>query len=303
MPMSFEFIAAPFTPFFPDGSLNLALIQPYADKLHRDGVAGVFICGTTGEGMSLSVTERLEVTNAWKTAVAGRMKLIVHVGHPVQEEAASLARHAQSMGVDGLASIGPIFFAPPSVDALVEINRIIAAAAPDIPYYYYHMPSMSRVGFEASDCLPRLIERIPNFSGIKFTHEDIADYRRCQELAGDRLEIFFGRDEILLDGLRAGARSAVGSTYNFAAPLYRRVVAAYAAGQVAEAERWQLLCRQAIERIVRFGGLSGIKATLALSGIDCGPPRLPLCPVITGDASRLADELGDLGYLDAIRAS
>ncbi len=297
-----DLIAAPFTPFRADGALNLAPIEAYAEKLDSQGVTGVFVCGTTGEGMSLTLQERRKSAEAWKSAVNGRMRLIVHVGHTCTQEAQALAKHAQEIGADGIAAIGPIFFTPSSPKALVALNKEIAQAAPETPFYSYHMPSMSRSQFPVSSWFAAMAEAIPTFRGVKFTHDDIEDFKRCLALAGDRYELLFGRDELLYNALDSGARGAVGSTYNFAAPLYRKIARAYRAGDPG-AQRLQALCSEAIGCMVRFGGLPAIKATLGLSGVDCGPLRLPLEPLTRKNITALGAELNELGFFDAIASA
>lgn len=301
MNTSLQLIAAPFTPFGPDGALDLSVIPAYVDKLCRDGVAGVFVCGTTGEGLSLSEDERKALAQEWRTRTAGRLRLIVHAGHTCLENAMELSRHAQTVGADGVASIGPVFFAPSSPQSLAELYAQIAASAPDIPFYYYHMPSMSRVTLNGSECFSEMAARIPNFGGIKFTHEDIPDFQRCLRLAAGTREVFFGRDEILLQGLVSGARSAVGSTYNFAAPLYAGIHEALNEGRLEDAASLQALCVDAIRVMVRFNGLSGIRATLALCGIDCGSPRGPLESLSLSQIKELESALEEIGYLGRIR--
>jgi N-acetylneuraminate lyase len=298
-----QLIAAPFSPFKVDGSLHLDLVERYAEKLYRDGVSGVFVCGTSGEGMSLTQSERKTLAETWKTAVNGRMRFIVHVGHASLEEAKDLARHAQHIGADAIAAVGPTFFAPAQPSALVETCRQIAAVAPETPFYYYHMPSMSRVSFPAHTFFAEMAAAIPTFSGLKFTHEDLADYRKCLQLAGTRYEVFFGRDEMLLDSLKCGAKSAVGSTYNFAAPLYLKIASSYLAGNHAEAQKLQKLCTDAINIIVRLDGLVGIKATMKLAGIDCGSMRLPMREITQKECAKLEESLRDLGYFNVIAAA
>ncbi|AHF91126.1 dihydrodipicolinate synthetase [Opitutaceae bacterium TAV5] len=307
-------IAAPFTPLAPDGSLNLSVIAPYAARLRKDGVAGVFICGTTGEGLSLTNAERKQVAEAWRAAIAGdtqtgkKLTLIVHVGHTSIADARDLAAHAEKIGADGIAAIGPVYFAPSSDAALIETNRRIAAAAPATPFYYYHMPSMSRASAPVSRWIAQMAAAVPTFRGVKFTYEDLDDYasalawaRARTKETGNEHEVFFGRDEKLLAALKLGATGAVGSTYNFAAPLYLAIARAHAAGDLAEAERLQAFCTQAIDIIVRHGGLPAIKATLALAGIDCGPMRVPLAMPDKPAVAALEKELGEIGYFEAIR--
>lgn len=298
-----KLIAAPFTPLRPDGSVNLDLIPLYADTLVQSGVAGVFINGTTGEGLSHSREDRTALAAAWREATRSRLDLIVHVGHTAITESMILARHAESIRADGIASIGSVFYEPCNPLAWVRSCREIAAAAPNTPFYYYHMPSMSRVRFKASEILPALIKTIPNFRGIKFTHEDLDDYQRCLALAAGKYEIFFGRDELLLQGLAMGATSAVGSTYNFAAPLYLRIARCHRLGRIMEAELGQALCTKGIEVMIRNGGLPSIRATMGFSGIDCGPMRLPLEAPTMAQIATLSKELEELGYFDQIKSA
>jgi len=298
---AFRLIAAPFTPFHADGSLAVDMIEKYADSLLADGVAGVFVCGTTGEGMSLTIAERKRVADAWSKAAVGKLELIVHVGHTSLEESRHLAEHAEGIGANGIATIGPVFYPPASPEAWLEYCARIASAARQTAFYYYHMPSMSKIGFTASSLLPRMLELIPNFKGIKFTHEDLPDYKKCLDLSGGNCEIFFGRDELLLEGLELGAVSAVGSTYNFAAPLSLNLARLFREGKKEDAAASQRVCNRAIDSMIRHGGLAGIRATLGLSGLDCGPMRLPLASISRQELKSLETELLDIGYFELIQ--
>lgn len=295
-----KLIAAPFTPLNADGSIHFGLIERYADTLVENGLAGVFINGTTGEGFSHSREDRIALAEVWRSATRSKLTFIVHVGHSSFEESKRLAAHAESIGADGIASIGSIFFEPSDLATWVRTCEVIASAAPNTPFYYYHMPSMSRVRFKASEALPALVESIPNFRGIKFTHDDLEDYQRCLSLADGKYEIFFGRDELLLEGLARGATSAVGSTYNFAAPLYLRLAECHRLGRTEDATAIQTLCTNGIEIMIRNGGLPAIRATMGLTGIDCGPMQLPLMAPSSERIQILSDELEELGYFDQL---
>jgi N-acetylneuraminate lyase len=300
-PRAFNFIAAPFAPFHPDGSLNLERIGQLSQRQVEDGVAGVFINGTTGEGLSLTREERCLIAEHWKETTADKMQLIVHVGHNCLNDARELAAHAESIGADAIAAIGPSYYPAQSALALARQCTQIAEAAPHTPFYYYHMPSIARVSAKASEALPLLVKEVPTFAGIKFTHEDLDDYRLCLEEKTENLEIFFGRDELLLDALTRGATGAVGSTYNFATPLYRRIVAAYTAGEIEEARRLQVLATNAIRCMVEAGGMTAIKAVMAFVGLDCGAPRLPMEEPTASQKATLKAQLDALGYFEMIQ--
>src|ERR1043165_1641656 len=98
-------IAAPFTPFHGDGSLNLPVIEKQATALAADGVRGAFVCGTTGEGASLTGAERQQVAARWREVASDRLEIIVHVGHVCLDEARALAAHAQRSGANGIAAV------------------------------------------------------------------------------------------------------------------------------------------------------------------------------------------------------
>ena len=275
---SFQLVAAPFTPMKADRSVDFNRVKPYYEFLRTKGIDGAFVCGTTGEGASLTGEERKRLLTAWAIARGedASFRIFAHVGNESPALAADLAKHAQDCGSDAIAIHSPTFFKPRGEDSAVLHAAEIAAASPQLPFYYYHIPSMTGLSLS----IPRLIElakaHIPNFAGVKFTHGDLGEYLDCLNLAGDKLEIFFGRDELLFFGLGAGAAGAVGSTYNFAAPLYRQLIAAYLRGDEEEARRLQMESRRLISRIVCHGGLAGQKATMALVGFDCGPCRQPL---------------------------
>ena len=120
-------IAAPFTPFNQDGSLALATVPAFAALLAHNGVSGAFVCGTTGEGCSLTNAERRSVAEAWRAATPPQLALIVHVGHLSLGDARELARHAQEIGADAIATIAPGFFKPAGPLELADWGRAATA--------------------------------------------------------------------------------------------------------------------------------------------------------------------------------
>lgn len=295
-PLLTGLIAAPYTPFKANGDVALDVIRRQARVLVRNGVRGAFICGTTGEGSSLTSDERRQVTEAWLMARPAKLAVIVHVGHQSARESQALARHAQQCGADAIATIAPSFFKPASVVELVDWCASVAAAAPKLPFYYYHMPSMTGVTITATAFLERAHGRIPNLAGVKFTYEDLMDFSQAGRVAGGRYEVVFGRDEILLAGVSLGAKGAVGSTYNFAAPIYNRIIRAHAAGRLAAAQRDQARVMAFIAVLHRHGGLAAGKAIMKLIGLDCGPMRLPLRTLTAAQEKILRAELKAVGF-------
>lgn len=291
-------IAAPHTPLRPDGSVALDVILPQARLLAHNGVSGAFICGTTGEGASLTSEERRHVAEAWLAARPAALSVIVHVGHLSLGEACAFARHAQDIGADAIATIAPSFFKPATMVELVAWCAQVAAAAPQLPFYYYHMPGMTGVALPAADFLSVASTQIPNLAGVKFTHENLMDFGRSTGHSGGKYNVLFGRDEILLPGLSLGARGAVGSTYNFAAPLYLRIIEAFDRGDLATARGDQARAMEFIGVLDRHGGLAAGKCVMKLIGLDCGPVRLPLRALTDRDEASLREGLANIGFFD-----
>jgi N-acetylneuraminate lyase len=291
-------IAAPHTPMKPDGSVNLDAIDRQADLLSAAGLRGVFVCGTTGEGLSLTAEERMAVAERWVAVAPRQLAVIVQVGGEPLAQCRALAAHAQKIAAHAIGAMPPCFFKPARLEDLVAFCGEIASAAPDLPFYYYHIPSLTGVDFAVLDFLRVGGTRIATLAGAKLTYENLMDYGRCLALDGGRYNMLFGRDEILLSALVLGARGAVGTTYNYAAPLYHRLMAAFEKGDLAEARAWQLRSVEMIDAMIRHGGVPAGKAMMKLIGLDCGPCRLPLRTLSDEQCRSLRADLERVGFFE-----
>lgn len=291
-------IAAPFTAFDADGSVNLAMIEKQAASLVKNDLAGAFVCGTTGEGLSLTTAERMLVGERWQSVCGEKLRVIVHVGHPSIGDSCALAAHAQRIGAAGVGCLAPFFYKPSNVEDLVSFCAQVAASAPELPFYYYQIPSMTGVSIPAADFLRAATHRIPNLAGVKFTFENLMDYAECARLEDGRYDILFGRDEILLAGLSLGARGAIGSSYNFAAPVYHRVLSSFAKGDLATAQVEQARANAMISVLLPFGGLTAGKAVMKMIALDCGPVRVPLRTLTEPEQRELRQELERIGFFE-----
>lgn len=164
-------IDAPFTPMHPNGDINLEVIPAYADMLVKNGLKGVFINGSSGEGYMLTPEERMAVAEKWVASVPKDFKVIVHVGSCCLRESVTLAAHAEKIGAWGIGSMAPPFPKIGRIEELVKYCEEIAAAAPTLPFYYYHIPAFNGVFLPMLDLLKAVDGRIPNFAGIKYTYE------------------------------------------------------------------------------------------------------------------------------------
>ncbi len=294
-------IAATYTPLREDGALNLDLVPAMVDFLERAGVTGIYICGSTGEGMSLAGEERRAVAEAYVRAAEGRFKTIVQVGHNSLVEAAQLAAHAQQIGADAISATPPCYFKVDSVELLADCMAQVASGAPELPFYYYHIPALTGVALDIAALLSLAAARIPNLVGMKYTAPTVFEFQACVDLGGGRFDCVWGCDEMLLSALAAGAQGAIGSTYNIAAPLYRRLIEAFERGDLTEARQLQSLSVQLVRTINRYPFHPAMKQILAMLGIDCGPCRLPLPGMDAAQVTQLRTELDALGFFDWCR--
>ena len=291
-------IAAPFTPFAQDSSLALDKIPALANLLSKNGVSGAFVCGTTGEGYSMTTHERLQVATAWSKSKPATLKLIIHVGHSSLGDGKTLAKHAEEINADAISTIAPSFFKPASVVELVSWCQQIAAEAPNTPFYYYHIPSMTGVTISALDFLKEADGKIPTLAGVKFTYEDLEDFKAASNFKSGYYTILFGRDEILLSGLQLNAPGAIGSTYNYASPLYTEIINSYKSGDLKTAEKNQARSQQFINIMITAGGLPAGKKIMKLIGVDCGPVRLPLHRITEQQELKLRADLEEIGFFN-----
>lgn len=271
-------IAAPFTPMNKNGSLNLSIIPDYYAMLTANGVTGAFICGSTGEGVSLTTKEKMKVAEAWAACIrpGDNFKLMTLVGGTSVTDCKDLAIHARQTGLFAVSFTAPYYFKPDSVDMLAQLCVEIASAAPDIPFYYYHIPALTGVNFPMYELLQAVDEVIPNFAGIKYTHEDFMDFLTCLHYKNGRYDMLWGRDENMLSALVVGAKGAVGSTYNYAAPLYGRLISAFENGDLKSARQLQQQSIDMIRLLGKYGGIATGKAYMKLIGLDCGEFRMPI---------------------------
>jgi N-acetylneuraminate lyase len=271
-------IAAPFTPMKKDGSLNADLIPSYYQFLKKNKVTGAFICGSTGEGVSMTSEEKKSVIKAWADATKGDndFKVMALVGGTSIEDCKDIALFAKAEGLYAVSFTAPFYFKPANVQMLAECCKEIADAVPEIPFYYYHIPVLNGVGFSMIDLLKNVAGKIPNFAGIKYTHEDFMDFLSCLHFQNGQYDMLWGRDENMLSALAVGSKGAVGSTFNYAAPLYYDLIDAFNNNDLKKAQSLQQQSIDMITLLGKYGGIATGKAFMKLVGIDCGGFRLPV---------------------------
>lgn len=295
-------VAATHTPFHPDGRLNLDAVEPQASHLDRQGVHTVFIGGSTGESHSLALDERLALSRRWFEVTRGsRQRVVVHVGANALEDARRLAADAEQRGATAISALAPSYFKPRDLRALVDSAAHVAAAAPATPFYFYDIPALTGVHFPMPAFLDLARDRIPNLAGLKFTNPDLAAYQLCLRADAGRWDVLWGTDETLLAALALGATGAVGSTYNFAAPIYHRLRQAFDNGRLDLAREEQFRSVRLVQTLARPGYFGAAKALMEMLGVPVGPARLPLSNPTPDQLRDLRVELDAMGFFEWIR--
>ena len=294
-------IAAVHSPFDTSGNLAPNVVDQQLQLLLSHGVSGVFVCGSTGESHSLSLDERILLAERWAAAVRGTpMKLILHVGSNCLRDAQSLARHAASLNAAAIAAQAPSYFRPKSTSDLTDWCHAIANSAPETPFYFYDIPSMTGVQLSMPDLLDLAAARIPNFAGLKFTNPDLMSFQLCQRAHNGRFDIAFGIDEMLLAAAVLGARGAVGSSYNFAAPIYLQLLKHLADGNLDQAREQQFRSVLLIRLLASIGYMPAAREVMGMLGAPVGPPRQPNSTLDHTARKKLQDGLEQLGFFDWI---
>ena len=291
-------LAAAHTPFDAAGELNLSVVPRIVEHLIDSGISALYTVGSTGEGVSLRAAERRAVAEAYVSAASGRVPVIVQVGSNSLAESCDLAAHARDCGADAVSANAPSYFKIDSVSGLVEAMSQIASAAPDLPFYHYYIPRFTGSEVDMLEFLDRGARIIPNLVGLKYTDLKVYEYQACLNLDGGRFDILWGCDEMLLSALVVGAAAGVGSTYNIAAPLYRRIIDTFEAGDLESARKWQLCSAEMVRVLVAHNLHPSIKAVMGMLGIDVGPCRLPLGGLDDACKAALRKDLDAIGFFE-----
>lgn len=281
-----ELIVAAATPLRNGGArLDVDAIEPYVAFLESHGADGVFACGTTGEGVLLTLDERRRVAEAFRAALTGR--LIVHAGAQTTADTVALAAHAREVGADAVAVIPPPYFV---LDADALTAHMVAAARACAPLPFYGYAFAPRSGYPLSvEVVRRIGQEVDNFAGLKVSE---APFDRVQPYLELGLPVFVGSEPLIPQALAAGA---IGAVSGMAAAFPDVLRAAVDAPDGAEPRLRAL--REALEASGQF--IASVKHVLGRRGVPVGPDlRAPLRRLTDADATRLDSALAELELID-----
>lgn len=291
--------SATYTPMARDGALALDVIPGYVDYLISVGMTGMYVCGSTGEGINLSVEEREQTAEAFVRAAKGRIPVVIQVGTNSITDCERLSAHAQKIGATAISANAPSYFKIGSVDGLAAWTIRIAAAAPKLPFYYYHIPVLTGVAVDLVDYVKKVEGKIACFGGIKYTDTKVYEYQDALLYGAGKYETLWGCDEMFLSALAVGAPGGVGSTFAFLPNTFKQIGELWKAGDIVAAGKTQLRVWHYVKVLNQCGPFHSLqKLLLGKIGFESGVCRMPIPPVPEGAFAKVEAGLKEIGYFE-----
>ena len=270
-----EMVPALLTPFEENGRVNTPVLRQMVGHMLDLGAGGFYVCGSSGEGLSLSADERKEIVETVKDEAGGRAAIIVNISHMEFKVVLDLAKHAAENGADAVSTLPPLYY-PVSDDEVMRYYLSICDQA-GLPVAIYNIPMLSGK-FLNESMVEQLLEH-PRFMGIKHCSEDTSLLIAFKRMGGDRLTIWSARDAFFAGALAMGADGAIGTSLNLNADFYVEIARAFRAGDVERAQAIQSDYNVLLEELYRLGGYRSIKRCFTLMGMDAGKCRPPFAPL------------------------
>lgn len=284
-------LPAAVTPFDKDGRFAPAVFERLLERLYSAGVHGVYVCGTTGEGMLQPRGQRQTIVEAAVASTPRGRHVVVHVGAASLDEALALSSHAAKAGAHAISSLPPLSGQFGFSEVLSYYEAL--ARASDLPLLVYYFPDISQ-SIASTEQLETLCD-LPNVFGVKFTDFDLY---RMSVLTRPQRCIFNGRDEVLAAGLLMGADGGIGTFYNLVPELFVQIYAAAAARRWEDARLAQQRANALIRITLEYPLFPAVKQILAWSGLDCGTCLPPRAPLTLEQQRRLQETLAAAGFVE-----
>ncbi len=279
------------TPMTAEGGLNEEAFRQVMEFNIQAGVQGFWVAGGTGESILLDDAENRRIAEIAADQSQGRIANIMHVGAPTTARAARLAEHAAKAGVEAICCVPPFFYTQ-SDSGVVEHYRVVAAAA-DLPFFVYNLPSATGVEI-TPELMAKIQDGVPQLAGLKHSAPYVPYVKTFAEMG---LSCLIGNARLMLPGLLIGATGCVDGPPNMVPELWVAIWRAYEAGDIEAARAAQEKASSASEALAiqpKFHGV--IKAVIGQRlGIDCGDPRPPGEALTADERAALAKKVVALG--------
>ncbi|MBO2516300.1 MAG: N-acetylneuraminate lyase, partial [Clostridiales bacterium] len=282
-----------------DGNVSRERTKALARHLVNKGVKGLYVGGSSGECIYLEKEERMAILEAVMEEVKGECTIIAHVACNNTRESCQLAAHAESLGVDAVASIPPIYFHLPE-HAIAKYWNTISAAAPNTDFIIYNIPQLAGVALSVN--LFNEMRRNPRVIGVKNSSMPVQDIQMFKAAGGEDSIVFNGPDEQYVGGRAIGADGGIGGTYGVMPELYLKMDELIRQGKYEEARAVQYAADEIIYAMCACRGnlYAVMKKIMELrEGLKLGSVRAPLPEICEGDMPQIEKCAGMI--TDAIR--
>ena len=269
-----------------DGNISPKRVRALTRYLIDAGVKGTYVCGSSGECIYQSKEERKTVLENVVAEANGRLTIIAHVACNNTADSMELAAHAESLGVDAIASIPPIYFHLPEY-GIAQYWNDISSAAPLTDFIIYNIPQLAGVSLTPS--LFREMRKNPRVIGVKNSSMPVQDIQMFKDVKGDDSVVFNGPDEQFISGRLIGADGGIGGTYAVMPELFLAADAALKAGNIARAKEIQYKIDRIIYAMCSCHGnlYAVVKEILKMNGLNIGGVRKPLASIIPEDMPQI----------------
>lgn len=272
------------------GEVSGKAVRELTEYFIKKGVKGIYVGGSSGECIYQSVSERKLVLENVMDVARGKLTVIAHVACNSTRDSQELARHAEKLGVDAIASIPPIYFHLPDY-AIAGYWNDISAAAPDTDFIIYNIPQLAGVALT----MPLLREMLknPRVIGVKNSSmpvQDIQMFMNEGAQGGRPFVVFNGSDEQLISGLMMGTDGGIGGTYGVMPELFLKLYELFNAGKLHEVRELQYAVDNIIYVLCATKGnmYASIKEVLRRrEGLDIGGVRAPLVDLVPEDGEKI----------------
>ncbi len=266
-------IPAMATPLTNELELNLNALEELIDFLIDAGVGGLFVGGTTGEGILMPLAQRMALHESSIDMVDGRIPVLIHAGTNTTADSIRLAKHAASVGADAVVAVGPYFY-PVHNQAQVAYFQLIAESASRIPFFAYDIPQMAVNGLNP-DLVLAMRKEIPSFYGIKSSRADAQMVRKLIDAAGDELVVLVGNERIALGTMALGAHGHISGLSTAVPEPFVKMMKSFASGDIELARSYQRKINLLSNSLPAGGRIGAIKQILTDRGIEAGPAIPP----------------------------
>ncbi|RAV19565.1 dihydrodipicolinate synthase family protein [Paenibacillus contaminans] len=269
-------IVAMYSCYDASGEVSAEAARKLARHYANIGVKGLYVGGSTGEGMLQSVDERKKTLEAVMAEVGGEMTIIVHVGAPSTRDSVELSKHAEAVGADAISAVPAIYYR--LSPASVERHWQAMIDSTSLPFIIYHIPQTT--GFQLSTELLAKMAKQDKVIGVKISSESTFELQQFKAAGGQDFLVLNGPDEQFLAGRSMGADGGIGGTYGVMPELFMKIDSCFKEGKLDEAREWQYKVNTIIAALLRLPSLyGGCKAIMRLRGLDIGEPRMPILPI------------------------